>query len=202
MMRFCRSTKIRSNSPYPSCEANSPWSAAGVSENPRASRRPDRLHFLPMLFVAEDIRKKGIQGCAWVLGDADLNYFSLDYISAIKGMTGRAGQLDSQSQGLQKHRPDDRFNEDSNIGSPGGRLQHEKSGFERQAFLRGALSSPQPDTEIVAEQSQSMHPSCLESSKRRSQKSEKIQSECLPKSATQVQQAEKRLGLNLVYSAM
>jgi acetoin utilization deacetylase AcuC-like enzyme/GNAT superfamily N-acetyltransferase len=56
---------------------------------PALLKKPDKGYFLPMLFVAENIRKKTIQGCALVLCDASLDYFFLDYISALQGMTGR-----------------------------------------------------------------------------------------------------------------
>lgn len=52
-------------------------------------RKPDKHHFLAMLFVADDIRTKRVQGFALIFRDVELNYFYLDYISAMKGRTGR-----------------------------------------------------------------------------------------------------------------
>lgn len=52
-------------------------------------RKPDKHHFLAMLFVADDIRTKLVHGFALIFRDVELNYFFLDYISAMKGMTGR-----------------------------------------------------------------------------------------------------------------
>jgi acetoin utilization deacetylase AcuC-like enzyme/GNAT superfamily N-acetyltransferase len=52
-------------------------------------RKPDKRHFLAMLFVSDDIRTKRVQGFALIFRDVELNYFFLDYICAMKGMTGR-----------------------------------------------------------------------------------------------------------------
>ncbi|MBN1568223.1 MAG: histone deacetylase family protein [Acidobacteria bacterium] len=60
-----------------------------IRKIPDLLKKPDKRHFLAMLFVADDIRTKCVQGFALVLHDVDLNYFFLDYISAMKGMTGR-----------------------------------------------------------------------------------------------------------------
>jgi hypothetical protein len=60
-----------------------------IQKIPELLRKPDRRHFLAMLFVADDIRTKRVQGFALILRDVELNYFFLDYISAMKGMTGR-----------------------------------------------------------------------------------------------------------------
>ena len=67
---------------------------ASVSEEeiqkiPELLRKPDKRQFLAMLFVADDILTKRVQGFALILRDVELNYFFLDYISAMKGMTGR-----------------------------------------------------------------------------------------------------------------
>ncbi len=64
-------------------------SEAEIKKIPELLKKPDKRHFLAMIFVAEDIRIKQVQGFALVLRDIELNYFYLDYVSATKGMTGR-----------------------------------------------------------------------------------------------------------------
>jgi acetoin utilization deacetylase AcuC-like enzyme/GNAT superfamily N-acetyltransferase len=60
-----------------------------VLKLPDRLKRPLRHGFLAMLFVADDIRTKRVQGFAYVLRDPDLSFLFLDYIAAPKGMTGR-----------------------------------------------------------------------------------------------------------------
>jgi acetoin utilization deacetylase AcuC-like enzyme len=60
-----------------------------IQKIPELLRKPDKRQFLAMLFVAEEIRTKRVHGFALVLREIDLNYFYLDYISAMKGRTGR-----------------------------------------------------------------------------------------------------------------
>ena len=64
-------------------------SEAEIQQIPEMLRKPDKRQFLAMLIVADDIRTKQVQGFALILRDVELNYFFLDYISAMKGMTGR-----------------------------------------------------------------------------------------------------------------
>lgn len=52
-------------------------------------RKPDKRQLLAMLMVADEIKTKRVQGFALILRDIELNYFFLDYVSAMKGMTGR-----------------------------------------------------------------------------------------------------------------
>lgn len=60
-----------------------------IQKIPELLRKPDKRQFLGMLIVADDIRTNRVQGLALILRDVELNYFFLDYVSAMKGWTGR-----------------------------------------------------------------------------------------------------------------
>ncbi len=60
-----------------------------VLKLPDRMKRPRSHSFVAMLFVADDLRTKQVQGFAYVLGDPDLKFLFLDYIAAPKGLTGR-----------------------------------------------------------------------------------------------------------------
>ncbi len=52
-------------------------------------RKPQAHGLSAMLFVADDVRRKGVLGLAYILRDPDSGLFFLDYIAAPKGLTGR-----------------------------------------------------------------------------------------------------------------